>query len=95
MPEELINSMGGDVKVFNGAMFVADVTYSIHVYQRFVDAGGGLTPGTNRFHLTILSSSRILPVDRAVLTLQMEGDNKLKFFMTSPGTAQTAGGIFQ
>jgi hypothetical protein len=95
MPEELINSIGGEGKVFNDATFVADVTYSVHVYQRFVDAGGCLIPGTNRFHLAILSSSRILPADRAILTLQMEGGNKLKFFMTSPGAAQAAGGIFQ
>jgi hypothetical protein len=94
MPEQLIDSIGGDGRVFNGAVFVADVACTVHIYQKFVDAGGSLVRTQKRCHLTILSSSQRLPVDRTVYALHMANGDKLDFFMDSATTAQATGGIY-
>jgi hypothetical protein len=98
MSHTLVATLTGNGSVFDGDTCLADVRYSIRVYQ-FVKANAlswGLSrvPTLTHLYLDISSPSKPIPMSLEQYTLHLNDGRKLNFSMYSPTTATPIGGIY-
>jgi hypothetical protein len=99
MPRNLIETLNGEGKVFEGKEFVADVSYVARVYQNYSETrllNGGMTRTKigEDVEIQINPFSSIGFLLGKCLTLQMSDGRKQDFFpVSSNGECRATGGM--
>lgn len=100
MPRNLIETLNGEGKVFEGKEFVADVSYVVWVYQNYSETkllNGGMTRTVigNDAEIQINPYSSVGALLGKCLTLQMSDGRKQDFFpASSNGECRARGGPY-
>ncbi len=82
---KLIQRLQGQGRVLSGSLFIADVQYSIEIYEDSdrttgnLSGGSSVLPVVRRIQLRITKSSAPIRSDGATLTLQMSDGSTLDF----------------
>ena len=100
MPRNLIESLNGKGKVFEGKEFIADVSYVFRVYQNYsetkmLNGGSTRTKIGNDVEIQITPYSSVGALLGKCLTLQMDDGRKQDFFpASSNGECRATGGPY-